>query len=283
MDAKLRIAAAAALILWLSAPSPRAEDAPAPEELKNELKAIKRGDSAAAPNAANDVKIPPSAAAPPVFDAEAPPGQKRTEKSPKDDKQEGWLLQAMKGASGLRTEARPRGKSAGTKDESVFGSGSAGEPDLLRAYREEEIRAREARELASGDPSAKSALSLDAATDPFASFLARWITPRDLALFSPSSPSSGASAGAEPLQLGPSAGDRDTKPLAPAAPNPFLAGLELTATAPDLHPQPAPPVSPPVVAQAPPPPEAAPKQKPATAPPAPSAEDKKYFPQLNRF
>jgi hypothetical protein len=269
-------------MLIATAASIRAADEPPPiEQIKGDLKAVKPGAMAElpAPPAGPALSVP--GFVPPAGDSPPPPPSDSTEKKRPADPD--WLLHAM--------EAQPKGRTGQPRRANQADAHPAdpdphdqGSPDfMLKVYREQELRDRERRD----DSASRTDLSLSSRGDvgPFSDLLKHWISPRDLTLFGlePGPPSADAGALALPAALSVPAQAEVT--VTPRGPNPFLDAIQ-----PEVNTVVPPPSGGPAVA----PPEAgAPGPLPAVAPPAPqmnaapppahSADDKKYFPQLNRF
>ena len=281
------VPAVAGLLLVLAGTAVRAAgDAPASptlEEIKGDLKTIKRDNAAASqgtslskvtlpglqtsPDSSSSAPARPTAAA----DA-APDGRTKADAN--------WLLNGVELQTKTRPDGRPSAAGSNRKETALL---DASDPTfMLRLYlaqpdarsAAEEARARDA----ASDPSAQPGVG------SFDTFLSQWVSKRDPALrglLDAAAPAGmNASGPAAVAPLAPPAPEN-----APAIPNPFLAAFNLDslASAPiaTAAAAPSPPAAPPALALTPAPADSPPRVPPA--PPGNPTDDKKYFPQLNRF
>jgi hypothetical protein len=266
----------------------RAGDAPAPptfEEIKGDLKAIKQdgNDAAGQGTSLSKVALPglraapdSSAAAParPPTAADLTPDGRR----PADTN---WLLEGVELQTRARTAARPRA-GAGTRGETPLIDVS--DPAfMLRLYLAQPAARSVPEETRSHDGA--SDRSAQSGVGSFDTFLSQWVSKRDPALrglIDAAAPTPASAVFAGPGAGRPSA---EPEPASVTAPNPFLAAFELDRPGPAFgdifSAAPGAPAPPPAFAPPLPAPEAS-APAPAAPPPNP-ANDKKYFPQLNRF
>ncbi len=273
--------AAAGLVLAAGGALRGADAPPSLDEVKGDLKAIKRSDSTELNNLGASARealpkftpAPDSPPPPPAPTAARDDGTKKPAAS-------SWLLDAMalqdKPKPGARSGTdRLRGEERPLLD--------ASDPAfMLKLYLAQEpapaapagnLREREATRGPTGD------------VGSFESFLSRWMSPRDVRLLGLGEAGTPAPAGAPgPTLLVPFAPPPPTPPAERPA-NPYLEAMKADLASPppaviiDLTPASAPPSLP----AASPPPSATPANAaPAVAPP-PNADDGKYFPQLKRF
>lgn len=267
-----------------------AEDEPPPlDQIKGDLKAAK-------PGAVSDLNAPPAApaAALPVLHpagdepAPAPPPRivpDTTEKKRAADSN--WLLHAMEepragGDKSLRTRQADR------RPEDTPARDSADPEFMLRVY-----RAQEARDREHGKASARETESPQANPAGFGSFsdmLQRWISPRDLTLFGLEPGAPAVADGGPAGQAAPAAIAPVDVPATPRKPNPFLEAVAPNPAPPEPAPVAALPtdarsaVAPPAESlPSPSPPAAPPASRQGGEPPSHQADDKKYFPQVDRF
>jgi hypothetical protein len=272
----------------------RAGDAPAPptfEEIKGDLKAIKQDGNDAAGQGTSLSKValpglraaPDSSAAaparPPAAADAAPNGRRRADSN--------WLLRGVELQSKPQPATRPKPGArsqpeAAGRDEVPLIDIDASDPAFMLQLYLAQPDARSAPEEArmrdeASDPAAQPGVG------SFDTFLLQWVSKRDPALRGLIDAASPTPAGA--VFSGPSAGrpSAEPEPASVTAPNPFLAAFELdrpgAAFGGIVSAAPSSAAPPPAVTPPPPAPEAS---APAAPPPNP-ADDKKYFPQLNRF
>jgi hypothetical protein len=269
----------------------RAADEPPPlEQIKGDLKTVKTGNAleASAPSAGPKlvvpVFIPPPeepAGPPPAI---ALPGAKENKRATDAN----WLLHAMEPLSGAQQTHRAR--QAGAQQGELRTPDPSDPNYMLAVYRAQEAKDRKDREAQGRDTR-----SLDGKPGDIGSFsdlFQHWIAPQDLKLFGaktdvPTVLDDGFTLPDELPSVAPV--EPPTAIAAPPKPNPFLDSTqplflppEVPEGAPASHADlnlPPPPHNPPETQPATPPPDS----HRDTAPPARSAEDKKYFPQLDRF
>jgi len=296
--ARRRLPAFAGALALLAGTLAAADPPPAPpslDQLKNDLQAAQRAADAAGDGSASLAKVAlPALHATPDTPAEAPatPAGGPTPLIPGGNQaatQANWLVDAMlppeTNAAGNRSDTGTRDATADprtAKDASANPGSRAPDPSganfLLNVYLSQTKAAGSRTSPASAwTPDAAAAGDLGS----FSRFLGDWVSPRDTALH-------GLIAAASPETPGslPASGQRETRPdpadLTSATPvNPYLEAL-----APDLAPavsamRPAPLPAVPSLETPAPAPGAAPP--PANLPPPNPADEKKYFPQLNRF
>lgn len=274
-----RLAPALTGVLVLLGASSRAADPPAPptlEEIKGDLTAIKRSENDALNGSSSLPKValpglkPASDSAPPSPSPAAPAPSVRLKKPDNSN----WLLDAMQPRTPDGTGGRRNAGDAGTGPARTK---STSDPDfMLQLYLAQDPAPESSRRAPGFDPTLRPDVG------SFGAFLGQWVSPRDPALRA-------LIAAASPDSAGPLPGpEREVlPPAAPGAPaagaaNPFLEVLQL-----DLAPpapagggaMPSSPSPPPALASAPAPDGGTPAP---TRPPNP-ADDKKYFPQLDRF
>lgn len=294
--------AGAAGVLAILAGTLRAADQPPPpsppslDQIKNELQAVKRAENAGGDGTASLTKValpafPATAettpeAAPPPHPAAGPVSL--APNSGRDASQPNWLVDAMlprdSATGGDRSDAGFREQAPDTRGgkdpaatRGIRPPSASGADFLLNIYLSQ-LPADRSRTAPS------QAWEFDSATPgdlgSFSRFLGDWVSPRDPALRGLIAAASPDTPGAVPLveHLASRPGTGDLPDAAPV--NPYLEALapDLTAmpSGVSLAPVPAPPS---LVTSAPPPPAA---PSPNLPPPNP-ADEKKYFPQLNRF
>jgi hypothetical protein len=272
---------------WVGA----ADEPPSLDQIKGDLKTVKPG---AAPEltvpatgpilAAPLLLLPAEEPAPPLrapstFDAA---GKKRAADPD-------WLVHAM---TESRTEAgsQRRSRQIDGQPSDLMPRDSADPNFLLKVYRAQEIMEREKRDASAQET--LSSLAKPGDVGSFSDLLQRWISPGGLSLFGLES---GAPAGADggfSTPAPPPAAAPAEAPAEPPRPNPFLDAAQpdtlppgLTAGAappPDVGPSAAPPA---LILPDTSPATTQPDLRPDTAasPPARPADEKKYFPQLDRF
>jgi len=267
----------------------RAADEPPPlEQIKGDLKAVKPGAMSELPTPAPGPALPIPGFVPPAGDPPSaqPPQSDSTGKKRLADPD--WLLHAMhvqpKGRAGQPHRANQADSRASGPDSRDPGSSDF----MLKIYREQELKDREQRD----DSGSRTDMPLPRRGDlgPFSDLLKQWISPRDLTLFGLEHGSPSEDAGGFAVSATLPVPQAAEVPVAPRGPNPFLDAIQ-----PDWRPPDGGAVLPfqstsPVV---PPPESGAPGSLPAVAPPVPQKDpppppahpedEKKYFPQLNRF
>jgi hypothetical protein len=283
------VPAVAGLLVVLAGNSLRAAgDAPAAptlEEIKGDLKTIKRDNTTAAGQGTSLSKVslpglraePDSSATTPA----RPPSAADAAPDGRGTANANWLLKGVE----LQTKSRPAAqpKEARTRRDEVPLLDASDPAFMLRLYlaqpsersAEEEAHSRDGVQ----DPSAPPGVG------SFDKFLSQWVSKRDPALRGLIEAASPTPAGLNPS--GPPTVPPLTLPEPPstATANPFLAAFDLNppvsaAVAAALA-APSPSAVPPASASTPAPADS-PARPPAAPPPNP-ADDKKYFPQLNRF
>lgn len=267
-----------------------AEDEPPPlDQIKGELKAAKSGAASElnAPSGGPSVGIPAlrAAAEEPAPVPSAHPAVAPGKRAP--DTQ--WLVHAMERP---RTDADPRRHDLQPGRQPADAAPHASDdPDfMLYLYREQEIRDRAQRAPSLRD--AESPASKAGDVGSFSDLLQHWISPHDLVLFGMAPGAPATADGAFAPQGLPSGAAVTEAPVAPPKGNPFLdalrqeppagpgpaAGSPPVAAAPAAPPQPDSLPGPMPSADAPPP-----RRDSAAPPPSHEADEKKYFPQLDRF
>ena len=260
------------------------EPAPSPlEDVKVDLKAIKRGNSSEFPAAPAGPKvsvpgfIPTQGEATPLASLSAAASNSPTSKKPTHAN---WLLEAMELQARTRPSQGPGAKALGRND--AIAVDSSDPAYLIKLYLAQESPGEEPSETPSPAKESRTIKEMDVGA--LARFLRQWITPRDLALFGLEANAQAAAADLLPPGTGVPAIPPGQPSLPPTAPNPFLEALKLEPLPPDLTPT-APPAAnspPPAAAVSPAPPKDS--NLPAEPnPPSNPAEDNKYFPQLKRF
>ena len=289
-------------VLLAAVPLGAADPAPPLDELKSELKAIKRDQNTElnAPGSGPKIVLPapaPEAAGETPFKPAAPREKPATDKVA--GKKSDWLVEAMELQSRGRTDRwdEAKGTIAELKKEPLDPS----DPAFLVKIYAAQAREKKAREEGNRAGEGGAAPPWAAASDDLlAEYLGHWITPENRALLGldKSRAQEAAGLGAAPVLggLGPhpakAAGPRvlpldlsaNTDQAALPAENPFLAGLKLDA--PPARPGAGVAAAPPRATEVgrPAAPPAPPLRPPAAARPPPSpADDQKYFPQLRRF
>jgi hypothetical protein len=268
-------------VAWLAGAE---EPASSPlEDVKVDLKAIKRGNNSALPAAPVGPRIsvpgflpPPgetaSPALPPAAGPNSPTGRKPANAN--------WLLEAME--LHARTQpAQGSGAKAPAKNEMI--AADASDPAyLLKLYLAQDSPTEQQSDASSRRKEMPALKDLDAGI--LDGYLKQWIAPRDLALFGlDASAQAGAADLLPPSNAGFAVVPRQT-PLSPAAPNPFLEDLKIDLNPTDLAPAAsAPPIPAPPAAAVSPVPKDDSNSPAEHNPPPNSADDKKYFPQLKRF
>ncbi len=268
----------------------RAADEPPPlDQIKGDLKTVKTDNtlesnaSSAGPKLAMPVFIPTPeerTTPPPAIALPGAAENKRTTDS-------NWLLHAMEPLSGSQQTRRAR--QAGAQQGELKTPDPSDPNYMLSVYRAQETKDRKDREA-----QGRETRSLDEKPGDFGSFsdlFQHWIAPQDLKLFGakPDVPTVLNDGFTLPEDLPPVAPPEPPAAATPPKPNPFLDSTQPLFLQPDV-PEAAP--APHADSNLPPPPHNPPETPPATlppdsrrdtAPPARSTEDKKYFPQLDRF
>ena len=279
----------ATLLVGSAEPVRPGEEPPPLEQIKGDLKAVKPGAASelAAPKAGSVLLVPgfaaPTGDSPPV----PPPPSDSAEKKRLADPN--WLLHAMEAPPKAKTIQQRGGSGAEARQSDTDPLDPRRQDFMLKIYREQEIRDQEHRD----NPTDKTDARLPKPGDvgPFGDLLKHWISPRDLTLLGldSNSPSADSSDIAPPA---PSTTPPPAQPVAtPRGPNPFLDAMQLDLPAPTVGPTAplpsvGPALAPPAMVVPGPPPlvtPPAPGNDRARLPPGRQAEDKKYFPQLNRF
>jgi hypothetical protein len=253
------------------------------EEVKVDLKELKRGDNprlsekpAGPAISVSGFRPSPEIAAPPVAPPATEPDSRTGRRPPANAN---WLVEAME----LQRRAGPAQRAGANSGPDLAGAAvdSSDPAYLLKMYLAQESpnEVAAAGTLAGGD--LKSARALDVGT--IDRFLRQWIAPRDLALFGLEDGAPTAYADLLPPAERTPAPSPGRDAARPSAPNPFLDALKLDPPLAGVTASAAPPDSPPPAAVAAP---AATQD--ASVPagrhaPPDSTDDKKHFPQLKRF
>lgn len=263
----------------------RAEErAPSPlEDVKVDLKAMKRGNNSELPAAPAGPKVSVPGFSPAQGEAAAPafpPAAGSNLQAGRKPTNANWLLEAME----LQARTRPSqgaGAKAPGKNETM--AVDASDPAyLLKLYLAQESPGEEQSETPSPAKESRAIKDMDVAA--LDRFLRQWIAPRDLALLGLDANAQAATADLLPPGTPAAAVASGQTSMQPGAPNPFLEALKLDPLSPDLTPTAPPPANlpPPAAAVSPAPPKDSNLPAGRNPPPNP-AEDKKYFPQLKRF
>lgn len=254
------------------------------EEIKSELKALKRDKNPelGAPGTAPKISLPSFS---PPEDASPPPPlmeQKPSAHTPQKDSSN-WLLEGMD----LQSDDRSQ-KTGSTNFAGDYSMGKMPDPSdpayLLKVYAAQvrEKKQREANERRRTGERASSS-TLNPGAGPFGEFLGRWISAKNRSLLGLDKPPPTATGGAPAVLAPPGPTRRDA---AERKANPFFEAMKpgpppaRTSSVPARQPETPRTVLPRLAAPA------NADSLPATPKPAPPpspADDKKYFPQLSRF
>jgi hypothetical protein len=284
---------AAALFVESAAPVCATDEPPPIEQIKGELKAAKTGPASelsaplVAPTSLPVIEIVPPAGSPssPAARLSSDSIEKKRLADPD------WLLHAMEAQAKAKSGQQHR---TGTPEVNLPDAQQAEtdqhdskNPDsMLKIYREQELKDREQRD----GPAAATDVPVSKPGDvgPFSDLLKQWISPRDSVLLGLEPGSASADPGAEMQAAVPMPRTPAGMPASPQGPNPFLESIQLESRVPDM----------PAVASLPPgglldaprdvtaPPVFSPPALGNETPSAPAsrqADEKKYFPQLDRF
>lgn len=278
-------------LLSLAAPAlvRAAEEPPPLDQIKGDLKAVKPGAAselttpAAAPTLPITELVAPGGEPPPALPPSADSAQKKREADPD------WLVHAMdakpKAREGQQRHGKPTEAQSGKTDRP-----GAADPDLmLKIYQEQEAKEREQQKRPEAE--LDSPLSKPGDVGLLSDLMKSWMSPQDATLFGvqPGSPAA-TGDGPVPPTVPPVSPQTDIM-VAPRGPNPFLEAVQPDLRIPDLGAPGAPPSLdpagvPPQAGPPVPPPTATPAAPGKDASPSPLAhpsDDKKYFPQLDRF
>ena len=264
-------------------PAPEAPATASLDEVKVQLKALKRGDNPQLSGAPGNpaVSVPgfhpaPSAATPPAPPS-APESGQRAGLRPANAN---WLVEAVDRQARARSSPAAGASTARTGETAPL---DFSDPTyLLKLYLGQESP----RPAAAGSdaPAGEAKPPREAEAAAFNSLLKQWIAPRDFALLGLDAGTAAGYADLLPPAGRAPVGGPPPSPAALAAPNPFLEALKVEPPAPGFSPIAPLPASPPApaaaVAPAPPPNAHAPAEP---GPPPDSSADRKYFPQLKRF
>lgn len=256
-------------------PAKHPSSAPSLDALKQDLQELKQDGAAARPSDALDrIDLPQLH---PADDQAGPPSAKPPVRArPHRQLQKearNWLLDAMRLMDANRTD-RTRSARQGDQSEPAMPT-DPDDPDyLLKVYLAQQPSGQTSARDSAGDTSRPTPLG----TADFDHYLARWLSPNEVKLFGPQ-PAGPDGVGPPGFSVDAPPDDRlPTSIDATAGPNPYLENLRTFLTPPPVSPPPAPAPSPPAVA----PPSTGSPRTPMKPPPGPE-DDKKYFPQLDRF
>lgn len=260
------------------------EPAPSPlEDVKVDLKAIKRGNNSELPAAPAGPKVSVPGFSPAQGEAVPPVSPPATELNPQAGRKPAnanWLLEAMELQARTRPSQGPGAKALGKND--AIAADSCDPTYLLKLYLAQETPGEEQARTSSPGKESRAVKEMDVGT--LDGFLKQWIAPRDLALLGLVAAAQGATTDLLPPGTPAPAVAPGQTSTPPVPPNPFLEALKLDPLPPDLTPAALRPANlpPPAAAVSSAPPKDSNQPAERNPPPNP-AEDKKYFPQLKRF
>jgi hypothetical protein len=267
-----------------------AEEPPSLDQIKGDLKTVKSGTApeltapAAAPELAVPLLLAPAQEPAPPAPALSDPVEKKRLADPN------WLVHAMTDSRNETGQQRHPRQSDG-QPANLMPRDSADPNYLLKVYQAQESMEREKRESAAADALSPSAKPGDVGS--FSDLLQRCLSPGDASLFRPEFAMPADADGGIAIPASLPATTPAAVPVEAPKPNPFLDATQQGLLLPGLETEAVPPSDVDRDA-APPPPPNVPEMSPAAPPPdshrdvepsrpARPADEKKYFPQLDRF